>query len=87
MSTLSDLSGYVASALVWGTFMAKDARLLRTLAIFSNLAFITYGALSWLLPVLCLHLLLLPLNIQRLIEILRAQPIQHSWRFGARRLA
>jgi hypothetical protein len=37
---------------------AKDMRLLRTAAIFSDLAFITYGTMiEWLAPVLFLHLL------------------------------
>ena len=72
MENLSELSGYVASTLVLLTFIAKDMRVLRTAAIFSNLAFITYGAIDWLPPVLILHLLLLPLNIVRLAEIVRA---------------
>ena len=41
-------------------------RLLRTIAIFSNLAFIVYGTIEWLPPVLFLHLVLLPLNIVHL---------------------
>jgi hypothetical protein len=69
MENLSDLSGYAASSLVLLTFAAKDMRLLRTVAIFSNLAFITYGTIEWLPPVLFLHLVLLPLNIARLSEI------------------
>jgi hypothetical protein len=73
MGTISELSGYVASTLVLLTFLAKDMRLLRTLAIFSNIAFITYGALDWLPPVFCLHLVLLPLNILRLRGIVRPQ--------------
>jgi len=32
------------------------------MAIFSNLAFITYGSIEWLPPVLLLHMVL-PLNI------------------------
>ena len=72
MENLSEISGYVASTLVLLTFVAKDMRLLRTIAIFSNLAFITYGTIEWLPPVLFLHLVLLPLNIVRLAEIVRA---------------
>ena len=72
MENLSELSGYVASTLVLLTFIAKDMRVLRTAAIFSNLAFITYGTVEWLPPVLFLHMLLLPLNIVRLAEIVRA---------------
>jgi len=60
MENLSGISGYVASVFVLLTFVAKDMRLLRTLAIFSNLAFITYGMIEWLPPVLFLHLMLLP---------------------------
>jgi hypothetical protein len=48
MENLSDISGYTASTLVLFTFVAKDMRLLRTIAIFSNLAFITYGMIEWL---------------------------------------
>jgi hypothetical protein len=55
MENLSELSGYVASTLVLLTFIAKDMRVLRTAAIFSNLAFITYGTIEWLPPVLFLH--------------------------------
>src|SRR5262249_27827384 len=69
MENLSEISGYAASTLVLFTFVAKDMRLLRTVAIFSNLAFITYGTLEWLPPVLFLHMLLLPLNVVRLAEI------------------
>jgi CRP/FNR family transcriptional regulator, cyclic AMP receptor protein len=65
MENLSGISGYVASALVLLTFVAKDMRVLRTVAIFSNLA-------EWLPPVLFLHMVLLPLNIVRLAEIVRA---------------
>ena len=53
-------------------FVAKDMRLLRTLAIFTNLAFITYSTIEWFPPVLFLHLMLLPLNILRLAEIVKA---------------
>ena len=76
MENLSDISGYVASTLVLPTFVAKDMRLLRTTAIFSNLAFIIYGAIAWLPPVLILHLVLLPLNIVRLAEIIGSPTVQ-----------
>ncbi len=73
MMTLSDAAGYVASAMVLLTFLTKDMRLLRVLAIGSNVAFATYGLLVWLPPVFCLHLLLLPINALRLREVLTAQ--------------
>ena len=58
--------GYLASALVLATFCMRDMVALRCLAITSNLAFIAYGALADLGPVLLLHLLLLPVNVLRL---------------------
>jgi CRP/FNR family cyclic AMP-dependent transcriptional regulator len=42
-------------------------------AIASNLAFIAYGYLGELMPVLLLHLLLLPVNLHRLTELGSAQ--------------
>jgi hypothetical protein len=61
--------GYFASTMVLLTFATKDMRRLRLLGIMSNLAFIGYGALCWLPPVLCLHLVLLPVNVVRLMEL------------------
>ncbi len=65
----TDFAGYLASALVLATFTTNDMRLLRVVGIFSNIAFITYGALGGLVPVLVLHLLLLPLNVVRLFQL------------------
>ena len=73
MVTTSDLIGYSASNLVLLTFVTKDMRRLRTIAIFSNIAFIAYGALAWLPPVLCLHLVLLPLNLLRLWQVVHSE--------------
>ena len=66
MIYLSDISGFVASALVLATFAMTNMRLLRITAILSNVAFIAYGSVNALLPVLVLHVLLLPLNLYRL---------------------
>jgi hypothetical protein len=63
-----DIAGFVASALVLATFIMTDMRTLRVIAIFSNLAFILYGALEWLPPVVCLHTILLPVNLVRLVQ-------------------
>jgi hypothetical protein len=67
----TEIAGYVASALVLLTFMTKDMRLLRIIAILSNLAFIVYAILGSLAPIFFLHLLLLPLNLVRLNELRR----------------
>jgi CRP/FNR family transcriptional regulator, cyclic AMP receptor protein len=58
--------GYLASALVLATFCMRSMVALRCVAIASNLAFIGYGLLANLDPVLVLHLLLLPLNVLQL---------------------
>lgn len=65
--------GYWASTMVFLTFLTKDMRLLRILAILSNIAFLTYGYLVWLPPVFCLHLMLLPINTFRLHQMLRLE--------------
>ena len=44
---------------------------LRLIALGSNVAFLTYGALLHLYPVLLLHIVLMPVNLWRLTEILR----------------
>lgn len=63
--------GYVASMLVLCTFSVTSMRMLRSLAIASNVSFILYAAISGLMPILVLHGLLLPMNIYRLIQITR----------------
>jgi hypothetical protein len=63
----SDWVGFLASALVLLTFAMKDMRLLRATAIVSNVAFIAYGMLLWLPPVVALHALLLPVNLLYLL--------------------
>jgi hypothetical protein len=77
MATTTEIAGYIASALVLTAFAINDLRRLRMIAILSNIAFITYGVLAWLLPVVILHLLLLPLNVALLIgfgKVLRGVP-------------
>ena len=69
MTSVDEL-GYVAASLVLATFCAKSMVLLRVLAIASNLAFIAYGYCAGLWPILCLHTLMLPLNLVRLCEAL-----------------
>jgi CRP/FNR family transcriptional regulator, cyclic AMP receptor protein len=65
--------GYLASLLVLATFSVRGMVALRALAILSNLAFIGYAALAQIYPVLLLHALLLPVNLSRLSQALRAQ--------------
>jgi hypothetical protein len=70
--THPDLLGWVAAALMVGTFACRDARCMRPLAVATNLAFIGYGLAAALPPVLALHLLLLPINLWRWCEGVRA---------------
>ena len=71
MTTVSELVGFVASTLVLVTFALRDMRALRLTAILSNVAFIIYAATNGLVPILALHLLLLPINVWRLQEASR----------------
>lgn len=63
--------GYLASALVFATFCMRTMIPLRLIAISSNVAFIVYGYYGGLYPVLVLHVILLPMNIWRTIEMWR----------------
>src|SRR5689334_21469720 len=64
-----ELSGYVASLLVFVAFYMKMMMPLRIVAILSNVAFLMYGAGGRLYPVLILHTILLPLNVIRLRQM------------------
>jgi hypothetical protein len=69
--SVTEMAGYLAAILVFLTFYMKTMVPLRVIGICSNCAFITYGYLGGLYPVLVLHLILLPLNGLRLREMLR----------------
>lgn len=64
--------GWLASSLTLLTFTCADMRRLRCAALGANAAFIAYGALAQLWPVLVLHLLLVPINLWRLTHAFRA---------------
>jgi hypothetical protein len=66
-----EITGYLASALVLATFWMRTMIPLRLTALGSNVAFITYGFLGGLMPIMVLHLLLLPLNVYRTVEMVR----------------
>jgi CRP/FNR family cyclic AMP-dependent transcriptional regulator len=71
---LVECLGYFASMLVLTTFCMRGMAELRVLALASNVAFIAYAALAAIDPVLLLHVLLLPMNAWRLLEIVRWRP-------------
>jgi len=66
-----DAAGYLASILVFATFCMRTMIALRLAAIGSNVCFIGFGAAAHVYPVLLLHLVLLPLNTMRTLEMLR----------------
>ena len=66
---LAEIAGWAASALMLCTFLCEEALTLRAVALAANLAFIVYGALAGLVPVLVLHLALIAVNLRRLALI------------------
>jgi CRP/FNR family transcriptional regulator, cyclic AMP receptor protein len=68
---LGEILGYTAAGLVLATFTMRTMIPLRVVGIASNVAFIAYGYMADLIPVLLLHGALLPLNVYRLLEMHR----------------
>jgi hypothetical protein len=66
---LTNVVGFAAAGLVLATFCMTSMSTLRCVAIASNLAFIGYGYLGGLAPILLLHALLLPVNVYRLAQL------------------
>jgi CRP/FNR family transcriptional regulator, cyclic AMP receptor protein len=64
-----DWLGYVAAILVFCSFYVQTIVALRLVAITSNMAFIGYAVAKGLYPVLILHVVLLPLNCVRLVQL------------------
>jgi hypothetical protein len=79
-----DAIGFAAAGLVLATFCMRSMRALRWMAIASNLAFIAYGYLGHLAPVLLLHMRLLPVNVYRVTQLCRPRdapaPCRHPTR-------
>lgn len=80
---LIDAIGYLAAGFLLATFCMRSMANLRSVAIASNLAFIVYGYLANLAPVLILHAVLLPINSFRLMQLCstktpRGEPAQRS---------
>lgn len=70
--SLPECLGYVASGLVFTSFCMKTMIPLRLAAIASNLAFMLYGLILDLDPILALHAVLLPMNVWRLAQLHRS---------------
>lgn len=69
-----DLVGFAAAIATLAAFAQRSMLPMRVSAILANLFFIAYGWLGPLYPVLCLHLVLLPINLWRLMDF--AQPLR-----------
>ena len=65
---MSDALGWIAAGLTVATFSCKQPVALRLCALAANAAFICYGAIAGLWPVLVLHAVLLPINAIRLMQ-------------------
>jgi len=80
------IAGWLSAVLVFSSFFMKTMIPLRTVAVCSNISFITYallglkyGVFGRVYPILVLHMALLPLNLVRLRqlnELLRA--VRHA---------
>ncbi len=68
---VSDLLGYLAASMVGLTFCCRTMVTLRCCAIVSNFLFIAYAAKMDLVPILLLHVALLPINATYLVSEVR----------------
>lgn len=66
-----EIIGWIGAALTLTAWSMKTMLPLRTVALLSNVFFMSYGALAGVYPMLILHVILLPLNGWRLFEIIR----------------
>jgi hypothetical protein len=69
MMNWQEMIGYFGSGLTFMTFYMRAMVPLRYIALCSNVAFIVYGYFAHLYPVFLLHLMLLPLNLGRILEL------------------
>ena len=78
----SETMGWAAALLTLLTFVSSDMRRLRLLALAANATFIAYGTAANLLPVMVLHLALVPVNLWRLNQAFRSdmptRTVQHA---------
>ncbi len=66
-----DSLGYLGGLLTLATFSMTTMLRLRMVGIAANFAFISYGVLAHVYPVMLLHIALLPLNLWRLNQLLQ----------------
>ena len=66
-----DYVGFCAALTVLATFCMDTILPLRGFAIASNILFIVYAIAGQLYPVLVLHAVLLPINISKIVQLVR----------------
>lgn len=69
--TYVDIFGWMAAGLTLSAFAMKTMLPFRLVAISANVSFIAYGYVADLQAVLTLHLILLPFNLFRLIQLMK----------------
>jgi hypothetical protein len=67
----TDFIGYLAAAFMFSTFYMSRMIPLRAAGIAANITFITYASIAHVYPLLILHIILLPLNAYRMIQMIR----------------
>jgi CRP/FNR family transcriptional regulator, cyclic AMP receptor protein len=67
----TDIIGYFGAFLLVLTFFMSSMIPLRITAICSSLAWLTYGLVDTLYPIIVLHMILLPLNSYRLWQAVK----------------
>ncbi|MEE8185938.1 MAG: cyclic nucleotide-binding domain-containing protein [Thermodesulfobacteriota bacterium] len=67
----TDFIGYLAAAFMFSTFYMSRMIPLRAAGITANITFITYASIAHVYPLLILHIVLLPLNTFRMIQMIR----------------
>lgn len=77
-----EIFGWLGALFTLGAYSMRSMLPLRCVALAANFAFITYGSLVPVYPMLVLHLFLLPLNTYRLWEILRGMRLMKQARSG-----
>jgi hypothetical protein len=77
---LSDVFGWMATALMLATFHCDSQLRMRWLALAANVCFIVYGSVHDLMPVVILHTLLFPINLRKLLTLPReaSQPMSQG---------
>ncbi len=71
--------GFLAAFLMFSTFYMRNMIPLRIIGMSSNAAFIVYAAIAQVWPLFVLHVVLLPMNFVRLLQMIRLiKQVKHA---------